>query len=70
MAPQRLLNTRQVADYLGCSPKHVSRLTRDQGLRCIRLGSLLRYRQEDIEAFLALSTQGSPPSPSNAQDAS
>ena len=63
MSERRLLNTRQVAEYLGCSPKHVSRLTRDQGLPCIRLGHLLRYRQEDLEAFLISSTEGpgSPP---------
>lgn len=54
----KLLTTQEVADFLDCSTKHVSRLTREQGLPCIRLGHLLRYRQEDIEAFLSYSTEG------------
>ena len=65
----KLLTTQEVANYLDCSTKHVSRLTRDQGLPCIRLGHLLRYRQEDLEEFLISSREGSSSPPPQESDA-
>lgn len=48
----RLLTTRQVADYLGFSPETVLRY-RTGELAGIRLGSnVLRFRESEVEAFL------------------
>lgn len=48
---QRLLTTQEVADMFGCSTRHVSRL-REHGLNAIHLGHVVRYRPEDLEAFI------------------
>lgn len=49
----RLLTTRQVADYLGFSPETVLRRYRAGELAGIRLGSnVLRFRESEVEAFL------------------
>ena len=48
-----LLDVQAVAELLTCSPQHVRRLT-DAGKmpRPVRLGSLLRWRRADIDAWL------------------
>lgn len=45
--PPALLTVRQVAETLGCSPRHVYRLA-DAGRmpRPVRLGSLIRWRRQ------------------------
>jgi excisionase family DNA binding protein len=51
--PDRLLTTRQVAEYLGFSPETVLRRYRAGELVWIRLGSnVLRFRESAVEAFL------------------
>jgi excisionase family DNA binding protein len=50
----RLLTTRQVAEYLGLSPETVLRRYRAGSLPGYRLASnVLRFRESDIEAYLA-----------------
>jgi len=50
----RLLTTREVAEYLGLSPETVLRRHRRGELPAIRLGSnVLRFRAREIEAWLA-----------------
>jgi excisionase family DNA binding protein len=46
-----LMSTKDLAEMLGCSERHISRL-RDRGLKAIRLGSVVRFRPEDIQEFL------------------
>jgi excisionase family DNA binding protein len=49
----RLLTTRQVAEFLGLSPETVLRRYRAGELLGYRLGSnVLRFRESDVEAFL------------------
>ena len=49
----RLLTTRQVAEYLGFSPETVLRRYRAGELVGIRLASnVLRFRESAVEAFL------------------
>ncbi len=49
----RLLTTRQVADYLGLSPETVLRRYRGGELPGIRLASnVLRFRESELEAWL------------------
>lgn len=49
----RLLTTRQVADYLGFSPETVLRRYRAGELRGIRLASnVLRFRENDLRSWL------------------
>lgn len=47
-----LLTVREVAELLRCSPATVWRLHRTQGLPGIRPASDLRFRQEDVEAWI------------------
>jgi excisionase family DNA binding protein len=49
----RLLTTRQVAEYLGLSAETELRRYRDGSLAGYRLGSnVLRFRESDVEAYL------------------
>jgi predicted DNA-binding transcriptional regulator AlpA len=51
----RLLNARQVADKLGVSERWVRDHTtrRSPKIHGIKLGLLVRYRREDVDAFMA-----------------
>ena len=50
----RLLTTRQVADYLGLSPETVLRRYRRGEIPAVRLAqNVLRFRESEIEAWLA-----------------
>ena len=50
----RLLNARQVAEKLGVSERWVRDHTtrRSPRIRAVKLGTLIRYRWADIEAFM------------------
>ena len=61
-ANDRLMNARQVAARLGVSERWVRDHTtrRSPRIRGLKMGSLMRYRLADVEAFLAeLDTQPS-----------
>lgn len=65
VANQALLDVRQVANLLGCSTRHVCRLS-EAGLMPspVRLGKvLIRYRRDAIELWIA---NGCPPTRSEA----
>jgi excisionase family DNA binding protein len=49
-----LLSVREVAERLGCSPRHVYRLS-DGGLmpRPLKLGALVRWSRKSIEQWIA-----------------
>jgi excisionase family DNA binding protein len=49
-----LLNVRAVAALLGCSPRHVYRIS-DAGRMPspVRVGALVRWRRDDIEGWIA-----------------
>lgn len=58
----RLLTTRAVADYLGVSPETVLRRYRAGELPGVRLASnVLRFRESELEAFLAARSDLSTP---------
>lgn len=58
-----LLTTREVAERLRVSPETVLRWTRADKLRAIRLpGGALRYREAELEAWLAAQMTGDPAS--------
>jgi len=49
-----LMDVRSVAAYLGISERSVWSQTAPRGpLACVRLGSSVRYRPADVEAFVA-----------------
>ena len=54
----KLLTARQVADALQCSERSVWGWTKNGGLPAVRLGRLVRYRVEDVEAFIARHQSG------------
>jgi excisionase family DNA binding protein len=49
----RLLTAREVADLLGVKPETVLRWTRRGELPAFRLGRAIRFREDDLEAWLA-----------------
>lgn len=71
----RLLTCREVADLVGVNPETVLRWTRRGELAAVRLpGGQLRYRPDELEAWLAANTTGagveeSPDTPSRARRA-
>ena len=58
--PKTLMTPEQVADYLGVSVEtlNVWRCTKRYNLPYIKAGRLVRYRIEDVEAFVASRVQG------------
>ncbi|MBL4874441.1 MAG: helix-turn-helix domain-containing protein [Rhodobacteraceae bacterium] len=55
-----LMTPKEVADYLGISTEtlNVWRCTKRYDLAYIKAGRLVRYRIEDVEAFVASRMQG------------
>lgn len=63
MAPvfkSNLMTPEQVADYLGVSVEtlNVWRCTKRYNLPYVKAGRLVRYRLQDVEAFVASRLQG------------
>ena len=50
----RLLSTKEAADYLRISPNALRILVHREKIRAYKLGSLLRFRIEDISDLLKL----------------
>jgi excisionase family DNA binding protein len=49
----RLLNTKEAAERLGCSPSYLNKLRcKGGGIVFVSVGRLVRYRPEDIDAYL------------------
>jgi excisionase family DNA binding protein len=66
-APGRLLDAKAVAGLLGCSTRHVYRLS-DAGDMPppVKLGALVRWRRQEIEEWIAC---GCLPCPSSGREA-
>ncbi|WP_372574159.1 helix-turn-helix domain-containing protein [Ruegeria jejuensis] len=58
--PKSLMTPEQVADYLGVSVEtlNVWRCTKRYNLPFVKAGRLVRYRMQDVEAFVASRLQG------------
>ena len=52
MNEHRLMNVYEVARYLGVSTKTVYRLVSRGEIEAVRVGSLWRFRPEDVERFV------------------
>jgi len=53
----------QLADYLGCPKSYVYRLTHERRIRFVRVGKTVRFRPDDVEAWLAGATVEPAPAP-------
>lgn len=53
-----LLNREEAARYLGVSPRTLAvwKSTGRYNLPCVRIGRLAKYRQADLDAFIARNT--------------
>ena len=51
--PRGALSADEAAAYLGVSLSTIHRLTRAGELAHVRVGRLIRFRREDLDAFLA-----------------
>lgn len=49
---RQLLTLKEAAAYLAVSPRLVRGVAHDGRLRSVRFGRLLRFRAEDVEAFV------------------
>lgn len=47
------LTKKEVADLLKCSVRTVDSLRTNDGLPCVKLGRLVRFSKEQVEAWLA-----------------
>lgn len=47
-----LWNIDRLADYLGATKSFVYRLTREHRIRFLKVGKELRFRADDVEAYL------------------
>jgi excisionase family DNA binding protein len=55
---ERLLSTEEVADWLGVPPTTIYNWrTRHEGPRGFRVGRWIRFRREDVEAWIAEQVQ-------------
>lgn len=58
--PENLLDTAAAAAFLGCTASTLNtwRCTRKCKIPFVKIGSLVRYRRRDLEAFLANNVRG------------
>jgi excisionase family DNA binding protein len=52
------MTSKQVAELLLCSEKHIERLRRAGELVCIRVGRLVRFEREDVERYILTQKAG------------
>lgn len=52
-----LVDTKQAAQLLACSPNHVRNLVERGELSSVRVGKLLRFSVEELRAFIAHQSQ-------------
>ena len=57
---RRLLKVSEVMERLGCSRATVHRRVADGTLPVVRIGRLVRFRQETVEALLEVAEHGAP----------
>ena len=55
---RRLLGTEEASVYLDCHTRTVFRLVEDGRLKAYRLGRVLKFRQEDLDAVLEPVAEG------------
>jgi len=56
---RELLTRDQVAEYLACTPRHISRLAARGGIpQPMRIGKMVRWRRSDLDRWVA---DGCPP---------
>jgi len=55
---ERLLTTREVADFLGVHEKTVRRWQRAGGLPCVRQGRWIRYQPVDVLRWISARKEG------------
>lgn len=56
-----LLDAAETAQYLGTTERHLRRLRDLHGLAAVHLGGKVRYRVEDLEAFIERNQTGRVP---------
>ena len=58
MTPERLLTARQLAELLGFAPGTIVDWAEAGKLPCYRIGGRLRFRADEVEAWLAEHRRG------------
>ena len=55
-ANSELLGVADAAAYLNTSERHVRRLRAEHRIRYVKVGAKLRFRREDLDAYVAANT--------------
>ena len=58
-----LLSAAEAARFLGTTERHLRRLREVHGLAAVHLGGKVRFRVEDLEAFIERNQTGRAPGP-------
>lgn len=64
--PEELWDIDRLANYLGVGKRFVYRLTSEKRIRFVRIGGALRFRPEDVAAYLDAETVTPEPAPAPA----
>jgi excisionase family DNA binding protein len=62
---EKLLDSKQVAEWLGVSERQVTKMATARQIAAIKVGTVWRFRTEDIEAFIK-QHRSAPPEASKA----
>ena len=65
MEIEKLLDTKQVAEWLGVSERQVTKMAAERKIAAIKVGTVWRFRTEDVEAFIK-QNRSAPPEASKA----
>lgn len=52
-----MLDIAAAAEYLGTSRRHVQRLIADRRLTHVKVGGRIRFRQQDLDAYIVANTR-------------
>ena len=62
---EKLLDTKQVAEWLGISERQVTKMAAARQIAAIKISTIWRFRLEDVEAFIK-QHRSAPPEASKA----
>jgi excisionase family DNA binding protein len=56
----KLLTVKQAAEYLTVSERFIRRIRYENRIRCVKLGKHVRFRKEDLDAFIEMGLSDPP----------
>lgn len=50
--PEKLLDTKQVAEWLGVSERQITKLASARQIAAVKIGTIWRFKAQDVEVFI------------------